>query len=102
MLKEKSHFVEKESYRWVEAFEKVENLFISLKTPIGGQTSRVVHIFNREGDIAEVFAQVSHCQNTGVVVRAAHNRCIEVENSYLWSHISSQSVQFVKEIDGKH
>ncbi|MDZ7950503.1 IS4 family transposase [Nostoc sp. DedQUE09] len=95
----KKPFEEKESYRWVEAFEKVENLFSSLKTPIGGQTSRVVHVFDREGDIAEVFARVSHSQNTGVVVRAAHNRCLEVENSYLWSHISSQSVQFVKEVE---
>lgn len=95
----KKAFEEKESYRWVEAFEKVENLFSSLETPIGGQTSRVIHVFDREGDIAEVFARVRQTQNTGVVVRAAQNRCIEVENSYLWSHISSQSVQFVKEIE---
>ena len=69
----KKPFEEKESYRWVEAFEKVENLFSSLKTPIGGQTSRVIHVFDREGDIAEVFARVRQTQNTGVVVRAAHN-----------------------------
>ncbi len=95
----KKPFEEKESYRWVEAFKKVENLFSSLKSPIGGQISRVIHVFDREGDIAEVFARVHQTQNTGVVVRAAHNRCLEVENSYLWSHIPSQSVQFVKEIE---
>jgi hypothetical protein len=83
----------------VEAFEKVEKLFSSLETPVGGHRSRVVHVFDREGDIAEVFARVRQSQNTGVVVRASHNRCIEVENSYLWSHITSQPVQFVKVVE---
>lgn len=78
----KKPFEEKESYRWVEAFEKVENLFSSLKTPIGGQTSKVVHVFDREGDIAEVFARVSHCQNTGVVVRAAHKGSLKLLSNF--------------------
>lgn len=95
----KKTFEQKESYRWVEAFDKVEKLFSNLETPVGGKPSRVIHVFDREGDIAEVFAQVRQTQNTGVVVRAAHNRCIEVENCYLWSHITSQPVQFVKVVE---
>ncbi|MEH1901870.1 MAG: hypothetical protein V7L04_10760 [Nostoc sp.] len=47
IVQRKKPFEEKESYRWVEAFEKVKTLFSSLKTPIGGQTSRVIHVFER-------------------------------------------------------
>ena len=41
--------------------------------PDGGILSRVIHIFDREGDIAEVFALQGKNKNTGVVVRAAQN-----------------------------
>lgn len=59
----------------------------------------VIHVFDREGDIAEVFALSSKNKNTGVVVRAAHNRCLSGENSYLWEYVTSQKVQFIKEIE---
>jgi hypothetical protein len=38
---------------------------------------RSIHIFDREGDIAEVFNRVRQMSQTGVVVRAVHNRCLE-------------------------
>lgn len=64
-------FEEKESYRWVEAIKAVEEQFQAVEkhcretkeqfeetsTLIGEQT-RSIHIFDREGDIAEVFDQV--------------------------------------------
>ncbi|MBW4456596.1 MAG: IS4 family transposase [Nostoc indistinguendum CM1-VF10] len=59
----------------------------------------VIHVFDREGDIAEVFALQRKNKNTGVVVRAAHNRCLSGENSYLWEYVTSQKVQFVKEVE---
>ena len=34
---------------------------------------RIVHVFDREGDIPEVFERVHQSERTGVVVRAAHN-----------------------------
>jgi len=92
-------FKEKESYRWVEAFQKVNKLFNGLEMPDGGFPSRVVHVLDREGDIAEVFALQRKSQNTGVVVRAAHNRSLSGENSYLWEYVTSQDVQFIKEIE---
>jgi Transposase DNA-binding len=92
-------FKEKESYRWVEVFQKVNKLFKGLEMPDGGLLSRVIHVFDREGDIAEVFALQRKNKNTGVVVRAAHNRCLSGENSYLWEYVTSQKVQFVKEVE---
>ena len=37
---------EKESYRWVEAFPKVNKLFKNLEMPDGGMLSRVIHVFD--------------------------------------------------------
>ncbi|MBD2535154.1 hypothetical protein H6G97_39400 [Nostoc flagelliforme FACHB-838] len=51
--------------------------------------TRVIHVFDREGDIAEVFALQRKNKNTGIVVRAAHNRCLAGENSYLWEYVIS-------------
>ena len=64
---------EKESYRWVEALSEVQELFSS-DTEVQDSQPRIVHVFDREGDIAEVFEKVSQTTNTGIVVRAAHNR----------------------------
>lgn len=58
----KKAFSEKESYRWVEAFQKISKLFNSLENPVNGLLSKVIHVFDREGDIAEVFARVSQNQ----------------------------------------
>lgn len=96
--KRKQDFKSKESYRWVEAFAKIEKLFSGEKMPIGGEATRIIHVFDREGDIAEVFAELSKMKNTGILVRAAHNRCLEVENSYLWEYVKSQPAQFTKEV----
>ncbi|WP_449289996.1 hypothetical protein [Nostoc paludosum] len=67
----KRPFEEKESYRWIEALTTVENLV--------SKHTRVVHTFDREGDITEVFDKIRQLQHTGVLVRAAHNRSLETE-----------------------
>ena len=95
----KKAFEEKESYRWVEAFQKISKLFNSLENPVNGLLSKVIHVFDREGDIAEVFARVSQNKNTGVVVRAAHNRCLSGENSHLWEYLYAQKVQCILEVE---
>lgn len=84
-------FVEKESYRWVEAQKTVEQKV--------APSTRKIHIFDREGDIAEVFEQVHQLANTGVVVRASHNRRLEDDPHRLWEKLESQEVQFEYEID---
>lgn len=97
-LKKKRPIEEKESYRWVEAFQQVDELFknchqASVSIP------KVIHVFDREGDIAEVFESASEMENTGVVVRAAHNRCLSDENLYLWEYVAAQPVQFERQME---
>ena len=89
---------EKESYRWVEALSEVQELFSS-DTEVQDSQPRIVHVFDREGDIAEVFEKVSQTTNTGIVVRAAHNRAISESENYLWSEVISQPVQLFMEIE---
>ena len=61
--------------------------------------TRVIHIFDREGDIAEVFDQVRQLKHTGVVVRAAHNRSLDQNSSRLWAKMESEPIRFEQEID---
>jgi hypothetical protein len=92
-------FEEKESYRWVEAFQECQKLFLDIETPLGGLGTRIIHIFDREGDIAEVFVQACQIDNIGVVVRAAHNCCLRGSNSHLWEYVTSQPIQFFKTVN---
>jgi Transposase DNA-binding len=82
---------QKESYKWIEAFKQVQELLE--KSEPKSITPKVIHVFDREGDIAEVFEQVSQTSNTGVVVRAAHNRALSESNSYLWEWLPSQPIK---------
>ena len=84
-------FVEKESYKWVEALTEVEKQ-VEVNT-------RVIHIFDREGDIAEVFDQVRQLKHTGVLVRAAHNRSLDQNSSRLWEKMESEPVRLELQID---
>lgn len=56
-------------------------------------STRVIHVFDREGDIAEVFDQVNALTHTGVVVRAAHNRCLENDYQHLWEKLETRPIQ---------
>lgn len=87
----KSPFTEKESYKWVEALCVVDKQVEA--------NSRVIHIFDREGDIAEVFDQVRQLKHTGVVVRAAHNRSLDSNSERLWAKMESLPIRFEQEID---
>jgi len=84
-------FEQKESYRWVEALaeleQKVEN------------STRVIHVFDREGDITEVFDTVRQLKHTGVLVRASHNRSLDHNSQRLWEVMTAQPVRFEQDID---
>lgn len=84
-------FKDKESYRWVEALAKIEQK-VSTST-------RVIHVFDREGDIAEVFDSVRQLQHTEVLVRAAHDRSLDAESERLWQKLESQSIRFDVDIN---
>ena len=88
---------EKESYRWVEALSEVQKL-LSENQATTVTSPKVIHVFDREGDIAEVFEQVASTANSGIVVRAAHNRAVSETPSYLWEKVTSLPVQFRMEI----
>jgi hypothetical protein len=83
-------FKDKESYRWVEAMTEVEHQV--------SNSSRIIHIFDREGDITEVFDQVRQLKQTGVLVRAAHDSSLDPNSERLWQKLKSQPVQFEQEI----
>ncbi len=84
-------FVEKESYKWVEALCAVDKQVEA--------NTKVIHIFDREGDIAEVFDQVRQLKHTGVIVRAAHNRSLDQNSERLWGKMESKPIHFEQEID---
>lgn len=84
-------FEQKESSKWVEALTTVENLV--------SQHTRVIHVFDREGDITEVFDKTRQLQHTGVLVRAAHNRSLDADSERLWSKLEAQSISFEQEIE---
>ncbi len=88
-------FVEKESYRWVEAFDEVGSLFPTENAI----QPRLIHVFDREGDISEVLEKATMTPNTGVVVRAAQNRALSETDNYLWSEVTTNDVKFTMEID---
>ncbi len=84
-------FEEKESYRWVEAMTTLEQDVAS--------STRVIHVFDREGDIAEVFDTVNELSHTGVVVRAAHNRSLEHDPHRLWNKLEAQPIVAYHEVN---
>ena len=59
----------------------------------------MIHIFDREGDIAEVFEQVRQLKHTGVIVRAAHNRSLDQNSERLWAKMESEPIRFEQEVD---
>jgi hypothetical protein len=87
----KRPFEEKESYRWVEAMLETEK-----KVEV---SSRLIHVFDREGDITEVFDQVRQLKHTGVLVRAAHDRSLNNDSQRLWDKMEAQPLQFQQEIN---
>jgi hypothetical protein len=84
-------FEQKKSYKWVEALTLVEKLV--------SQQTRVIHVFDREGDVTEVFDKTRQLQHTGVLVRAAHNRSLDSNSERLWSKLEAQPIIFEQEIE---
>ena len=87
----KRPFEEKESYRWVEAMLETEKKVEA--------STRLIHVFDREGDITEVFDQVRQLKHTGVLVRAAHDRSLDKDSQRLWDKMESQPIQCHQEIN---
>ena len=84
-------FEAKESYRWVEAMTTLEQQV--------DPSTRVIHVFDREGDIAEVFEKVNQLTHTGVVVRAAYNRSLDHDPHRLWEKLEVQPIRTHHEVE---
>jgi hypothetical protein len=76
---------EKESYRWMQAFEKTIAL-----SPAGVQ---VVTVCDRESDIYKMFVMAQE-RRASLLVRAADDRCLQDdETEHLWSKAEQQPVK---------
>jgi hypothetical protein len=84
-------FAEKESYKGLEALDAVDK-----RVEVH---ARVIHVFDREGAIAEVFERVRQLRHTGVLVRAAYNRSLDSESERLRQKMESEPIAFYQEID---
>ena len=56
-------------------------------------------MFDREGDITEVFDAVRQLKHTGVLVRASHNRSLDHNSQRLWDFMASQPISFERGIN---
>jgi hypothetical protein len=84
-------FTQKESYKWVEAMTELDKQVEA--------STQVIHVFDREGDISEVFEQVRHLKHTAVLVRAAHDRSLDKNSERLWDKMESEVIRFTQEIE---
>ena len=98
---------DKPNNRWVEAIEELEHKVES--------STRIIHVFDREGDITEVFDPVGplgfvawrgnlavrtpQLKHTGVLVRASHNRSLDQNSQRLWDVMTSQPISFEQDIN---
>lgn len=98
LLRERTLFCDKESYRWLEAYRDSCELAENCKD------TQVVHITDREGDIFEIYSEYDFKKEAGIqaefVIRSNHNRLIyndkrkpnhlyeELESSKLLAEIS--------------
>lgn len=90
---------QKESYRWLESVQKVSNLVAS---------SQVVHICDREGDIFELFYEISLTAHQFIVrafgdrvvgKRIVGRRSINNKNITLWKFMESTPVKAILVVD---
>jgi hypothetical protein len=63
---------DKESYKWLEGIEAAEAAIDSLPADA---RPRLIHVFDREGDIHEVLQRITDSPH-GAVIRAAQNRSV--------------------------
>jgi hypothetical protein len=63
---------DKESYKWLEGIEAAEAAVESLPP---AERPRLLHVFDREGDIHEVLQRITDSPH-GAVIRAAQNRSV--------------------------
>lgn len=66
---------EKESAKWLRGIAAARGA--QAKNPMRGEERRVIHVFDREGDIHQVFEEILKSETDGAVIRAVQNRNVE-------------------------
>ena len=83
---------DKESRKWLKSYRAT----VRFEAQVGGLT-HFVNVGDREGDIYDLFAEAlkskeENAHASDVLVRAAWDRRVEHEESYLWAFMKSQEV----------
>lgn len=93
VLRERTPFCEKESYRWLEAYRDSCELAENCKE------TQVVHITDREGDIFEIYSEYDLRKQAGThaefIIRSSHNRVVyddKKNTNYLYEELESSKV----------
>jgi hypothetical protein len=81
---------QKESYRWIESVEKVNNYFTAYPK------STLINICDREGDIYELLS-MEYPSNSHYIIRSCNNRRTQEEEK-IWDRVKAQSTLFSYEI----
>ena len=90
--RKKKSIEEKESYRWLDVVKSVRD-----KLP---DTLNVVHVADREADIYDLFV-CAEKNDSKILIRAVHNRCVMHEDKYLWDAIRESPVRGYTMVDVK-
>ena len=84
---------EKKSFRWIQGLR--DCVAAAEEMP----ETRLLMIADREGDIFELFAEAEATRKrVGVLVRAAHNRCLEGEEEKLWETLQASRNEILLEV----
>lgn len=86
---------DKESYKWLEGIEAAEEAVAALPAAL---RPRLLHIFDREGDIHEVLQRISASPH-GAIIRAAQNRSVAGEVNKAFDAIADAAVVGVQVIE---
>jgi len=82
---------EKESVKWIESQKAADRFQQSLID--GDHATRVISVFDREGDVFEVLSRAAHADTkSGLLVRVSWNRRVEHPQKYVWESMESQPV----------
>ncbi len=87
--KERKHLPiqEKESGRWIEGVERVNQFFKPFNETI------VINICDREGDIYELLECAPKQDNSHYIVRSCNNRRIKDETEKLWEQVKKEPIR---------
>lgn len=77
---------EKESNRWIEGVERVQEYFKE------NSSVKVIQICDREGDIYELLS-IAHQGNSDYIIRSCNNRRVKDQQEKVWERLKSQPLQ---------